>query len=191
MRSMPRANFTTGLKICSKCRVEQSVASFYPSKDKADGLFSACKACKSQKGKLDREARPEFYRAKSAEWAHKNPDRVRAHQARHNAEAKRTGYYDLWKYGLTVERKAAFRKAQQNRCIWCLQSFSSVKECVDHDHVTGENRGLLCKSCNVAIGHLRDDPAILLRLAAYLQVAKSARKKQAPIEPKQIEQTKE
>ena len=39
---------------------------------------------------------------------------------------------------------------------------------VDHDHMTGKVRGLLCWSCNVGIGHLKDNPEILISAAYYL-----------------------
>lgn len=39
---------------------------------------------------------------------------------------------------------------------------------VDHDHETGNVRGLLCPNCNTALGKLRDDPSVLHRLIRYL-----------------------
>lgn len=41
--------------------------------------------------------------------------------------------------------------------------------CFDHDHVTGNSRGWLCKSCNSALGFAHDNPAILINLALYLR----------------------
>lgn len=40
---------------------------------------------------------------------------------------------------------------------------------VDHDHVTGQVRGLLCHGCNVAIGHFGDDVEVLLSAVRYLE----------------------
>jgi len=40
---------------------------------------------------------------------------------------------------------------------------------IDHDHKTGEIRGVLCGGCNVALGSARDDPELLRNLAAYLE----------------------
>lgn len=38
----------------------------------------------------------------------------------------------------------------------------------DHDHVTGEFRGWLCRHCNLALGHVSDDPCVLQNLIDYL-----------------------
>jgi len=40
---------------------------------------------------------------------------------------------------------------------------------VDHDHITGRVRGLLCHACNRVVGEAHDDPVILRRLAAYIE----------------------
>jgi hypothetical protein len=42
---------------------------------------------------------------------------------------------------------------------------------VDHNHETGEVRGLLCNACNAALGNLGDTKGDVLAAAAYLEVA--------------------
>lgn len=41
--------------------------------------------------------------------------------------------------------------------------------CIDHDHTTGEVRGLLCDRCNKGIGLFRDDPATIMSAINYLK----------------------
>lgn len=55
-------------------------------------------------------------------------------------------------------------------CAICLGPPSAFDcYCVDHDHVTGKIRGLLCSKCNSAIGLLQDDPNVVDRAAIYLR----------------------
>lgn len=42
--------------------------------------------------------------------------------------------------------------------------------CIDHDHETGELRGLLCSKCNMAVGLLDDNPDLLRTAADYLEL---------------------
>jgi hypothetical protein len=56
-------------------------------------------------------------------------------------------------------------KASTTECVICG---SVEKLVVDHDHKTGEIRGMLCNHCNRGLGHFRDDPMLLEFAAQYL-----------------------
>ncbi|WP_352302763.1 endonuclease VII domain-containing protein [Kineosporia sp. NBRC 101731] len=72
----------------------------------------------------------------------------------------------LAKYGLTPERYEEMLEQQQGRCAICRRDEPLV---IDHDHLTGIVRELLCNKCNCAIGLLRDDPALVRASARYLE----------------------
>lgn len=51
----------------------------------------------------------------------------------------------------------------------CAISPDEIVFHVDHDHETGEVRGLLCVRCNNALGLFRESAAVLLRASEYLR----------------------
>lgn len=57
-------------------------------------------------------------------------------------------------------------KASIAECVICGDSDTNLV--VDHDHRTGEIRGMLCNHCNRGLGHFRDDPQLLEFAAQYL-----------------------
>lgn len=69
-------------------------------------------------------------------------------------------------YDLTSAQYDAMFREQGGRCRICETEHNRL--CVDHCHETGRVRGLLCRSCNWAIGHLRDNPVNALAAAIYL-----------------------
>lgn len=74
--------------------------------------------------------------------------------------------------GLTLESYQALLAEQQGRCAICRidKPGSRIDNwCVDHDHRTGQTRGLLCTNCNQGIGKFKDDPNNLKRAAEYLE----------------------
>jgi hypothetical protein len=78
------------------------------------------------------------------------------------------------KYGITEGDYWALYDSQDQTCAICRRKPRSVRLSVDHDHSTGEVRGLLCSRCNhkllgaadesierlqAAIDYLREPPA--------------------------------
>jgi hypothetical protein len=71
-------------------------------------------------------------------------------------------------YGISVEEYEALLKRQGSTCAICRKE-STQALCVDHCHITREVRGLLCRTCNLGIGHFNDDPRLLHAALAYLE----------------------
>lgn len=106
------------------------------------------------KGKKWYKANPKKWNIQNKRYRDKNPDRV-------------IKWYVKSKYGLTPEQLAALG----NRCHICdleLERNKKNRPCIDHDHDTGEVRGLLCNKCNFAIGLFRNDVGLLMKAMVYL-----------------------
>ena len=88
--------------------------------------------------------------------------RKRARDRQHNAHLKR-------KYGITIEDYYAMLELQQGSCAICDGGTSKNYLATDHDHTTGEVRGLLCARCNKVLRDFRDTIARFLRAADYLE----------------------
>ena len=76
------------------------------------------------------------------------------------------------RYGITLAEYEEMLVAQDGKCAACGAAKGNVSRSdhfvVDHDHDTDEIRGLLCHGCNIAIGHLGDDPERAWNLIRYL-----------------------
>lgn len=72
------------------------------------------------------------------------------------------------KYGITVKEMQEIRHKQNNQCACCKCKLSISDEHVDHNHENNKVRGLLCITCNAAIGFAKDNPDILIDMATYL-----------------------
>jgi len=73
-------------------------------------------------------------------------------------------------YNITLEQYDRMLTEQDNVCVICGTDYPGKQGrfVVDHNHVTGEVRGLLCNQCNVGLGALQDNPSLLLKAAQYL-----------------------
>ena len=74
------------------------------------------------------------------------------------------------RYGIDTAGYEALLEAQNGACAICGDGECSDgrKLHVDHDHDTGEIRGLLCYRCNAGIGLLRDDVTLVKKAVEYL-----------------------
>jgi hypothetical protein len=101
--------------------------------------------------------------ARKLAWRKANPEA--------QAARKRREYFRQT-YGLDIEQVDVMFAAQGSRCAACGDdsiATNTKKRHVDHCHVTGRVRGVLCRPCNLALGQIRDNPATLRALAEYLE----------------------
>jgi len=117
-----------------------------------------CKQCGSELPKLRRGRRS--YCSDGCRQAWEYWDRREKHRAKW-----------LKQYGLTVEQFETLLAEQDNRCAICRTDELPKRGSwhVDHNHVTGRVRGILCHGCNVSLGHFRDRIDLLEAAVAYLK----------------------
>lgn len=158
------------MKPCTICGVSKPLAEFDSARGYPQGR---CKPCNV---------------AYSRDYAARNRDAVRANVRRHverswtseDRRRKRLGYQLKHAFGLSLVQFDAMVLAQGGKCAICGDvpvpgvaknghRRANSRLCVDHDHVTGAVRSLLCQPCNTAIGMLRDDPERCIAAAAYLR----------------------
>lgn len=75
------------------------------------------------------------------------------------------------KYGLDIDTYNQMLKDQNNQCKICSYEFGKKAgdTYVDHNHLTGKVRGLLCQHCNSGLGYFRDNQDNLNKAIQYLQ----------------------
>lgn len=79
------------------------------------------------------------------------------------------------RYGLSPRQFEGMLAATSGCCAACGEPPRPGGRAlsVDHDHSTGQVRGLLCNACNRAVGYLRDDPSRATAVARYLTTAQA------------------
>lgn len=75
-------------------------------------------------------------------------------------------------YGITLEQYDELLQRQDDKCAVCLRHKDefTTNLAVDHDHVSGEIRGLLCSYCNHRLVGRHRDSSLLHRIADYLEI---------------------
>lgn len=72
---------------------------------------------------------------------------------------------------MTEEQYADLLQQQDHKCAICGLAAGASKQrlAVDHNHATGQVRGLLCRRCNLGIGQLKDSVELLRKAIDYLE----------------------
>jgi hypothetical protein len=137
---------------CSSCKKEKDESLFPKANGKARGYAWVCKQCKKE-------------------------IRVAKHlsMTKEAVKAQNKNYWLKTSYGISLDEFNVMLKNQQHKCAICecdeTEAYSQ-KLYVDHCHVTKKIRGLLCHSCNVAIGNFKDSTENLKKAIAYLETNK-------------------
>lgn len=104
----------------------------------------------------------------------KEADKVRHANWRKTDKGKRNTANRYFKraYGITADQIDEMIASQGNACAICkksglLERYGRLS--VDHDHLTGKVRELLCDDCNIAIGILGEDTIRLEAAIKYLK----------------------
>jgi hypothetical protein len=98
--------------------------------------------------------------ARAAKWNIENKERRRIIIQKNNYKKR---------YGLSIEQKQELVDKQNSKCAICNNDLKDAHDvCVDHNHITNKIRGILCRKCNLGIGHLNDSTQILKSAILYL-----------------------
>jgi hypothetical protein len=144
------------VRTCTDCKTEKPPWGFFRDRSKKHGRMARCKTCSTARVRAYVK-RTDY--DKTRYWANRDSERQR---------------HLVKKYGITFDDYDRMLKEQNGKCAIC-QRPEPVNRMfdVDHDHKTGDVRGLLCTSCNRVLGHAGDSPERLRVAADYLSSRKS------------------
>jgi len=170
------------MKRCQNCKGDKELIYFWRADDE---IFTQCSECRSLPRVCTKchkiKDHSEFYihRTRTGNYAYNSDCKQcvsisnRGDKRRDRKRDKKVARKSLLKrcYGLTLADYDCLLEAQGRSCAICKCTENGSKEylAVDHDHETGEIRGLLCDKCNSGIGFLRDDPDLVEAAARYLR----------------------
>lgn len=139
------------MKKCCKCNQFKPLSDFGKNKPTKDGLNKRCKPC-------HKEASNKSYKRD-----------IETHKKRMRLQGIRMYWPDL-SLKDAIKAYEDLKASQNNTCPICLNNLdaSEKRAHIDHDHKTGQVRGILCNNCNRGIGYLKDNTESLDRAKAYL-----------------------
>ena len=185
------------VKECRHCRTVKALEAFDRSKDGLQGRAARCKDCRRAYNRAayyrKRDGTPALRPLRSTGQPKacldcgqvQEPDAFfrstrssdgrssyckPCHGVRVQASKDKKGgsrdYHLRLRYGITAAEADAMLESQGGRCASCRER---PAQHVDHDHLTGKVRGMLCSCCNQGLGSFRDDARHLRRAIDYLE----------------------
>lgn len=147
------------MKVCCKCRLDLPVSSYTLCASHSDGMQRVCKGCARVAFLSYKERHPKRRAATVKRWKKENAEHVR--ESRRGRQYRMTpGQYAE----MTKEQNDSCAICHKHRDACCGQTLN-----VDHCHITGKIRGLLCKKCNLLLGHIDDRLDLLRNMTAYME----------------------
>lgn len=146
-------------RTCKSCSIEKPLTEFYYKNLNKEGR---CKACVSELRKISYVANKDAKLKKVQQYRMENPEKIR------DTKLKQA-------FGIGVDWYNDQFEKQNGTCASCKKPESTIWRgrvlslAVDHDHFSGEIRGLLCMRCNRALGLLDDDEIIINNLLGYIR----------------------
>lgn len=147
-------------KWCAGCSRTRQIKFFGKCKGRPLGLAYYCKSCAKNKNRKFRTKNPRGYKKLYTNWRKKNPLRLRS-----------IGWIRYWPNLTNKERIEQYEKLfknQKGKCKLC-KKYQNKYLAVDHCHRTKKVRGLLCNSCNLAVGHIETKIKIINKILKYIK----------------------
>ena len=162
------------LRKCRKCPTTantlEELEYFVKDSSKLYGRSTICKIC-------DGERKHKNYYENHEESKKRHREYSDTPQSRN----RRTEYYLNKLYGITLADYDNMLEEQEGMCGICKTETpggSGSRFHVDHNHDTGEVRGLLCANCNLGLGKFKDSKDFLTKAIEYLDTNGSYEKGQ-------------
>ena len=160
-------------KQCTECKRILLVKHFSKKSHNKSGLASNCKECQNRYNKKYRLAHKKKIIEKGKRHYVKNKPRLLEYAKNQYNGVRRNCDY-MSKYNITLKDYDEMFDKQDGVCAICKLPEITRRLAVDHNHKTGKVRGLLCTGCNIALGHIKDNPERLENMKMYLEEHKEA-----------------
>lgn len=159
-------------KICTLCKQEKPMGDFYKDAAQRDGIHSQCNLCMSAYKKQHQKNNQIKYNEYARKYRKNNPEKSKDSQRRYreNHADKILNSSFKHRFNITLDDYNKMLTDQNGVCAICGETNKTgARLAVDHNHITGEIRGLLCMKCNVAVGKWGEDMQLFEKTLSYLK----------------------
>lgn len=106
-------------------------------------------------------------RIRAAKHRMRQPEYMQKYRAAHKTEIALASRKR--KYGISKADFDNLLTSAGHKCQICGKFFTAkILPHIDHSHETGKVRGVLCRKCNLGLGHLQDSPILIEKALVYL-----------------------